>query len=54
MKRSRRAYVAPRVEHIALSSPQSVLQTLSYPGVIYGDFDDLINQADWLENEVPS
>lgn len=42
-------YDAPKVELISFSSPLSVLNALSYPGEIDGEFEDLVNQPDWFE-----
>lgn len=49
IKTIKMTYDAPRVNIIKISEPMSLLTTLSYPGEIDGEFDDLINHPDWID-----
>lgn len=43
-------YTAPTLELMRLAMPMSLLNELSYPGEINGNFDDLVNDPDdWYQ-----
>ncbi len=44
----KRPYARPRAELVSCPVPQNLLSSLSYPGMVDTDFEDLVEGDEWL------